>query len=207
MKYCSLIILLFIFSCQRKNESPHDTREWNIRLKTIIGNVSIMLPKEYDTSFEWIHHTDYTRGAEYKYRMQPKNFPVNMESGFLWKDLEDTVHQCTIAYRKYPEADTTYEYKPDKYFRDQLLGEAKMFRRKYYWIDTIRSLDHHLMLAFSYDEEGKKNIRSQILEAQTYHKGQWVSFEFVSRRPYNSSDSDFAIKSLEALRTINFNSL
>lgn len=205
MKYCLLIVLLFIFSCQRRNEPLNDTKEWNVKLKTIIGNVSIILPKEYDTSFEWIHHTDYERGAEYKIRMQPKNFPINMESGFFWKNIEDTVHQCTIAYFKYPDSDTTYEYKPNEYFRDELLREAKMLRRKYNWIDTIRSLDNDLLLAYNYEEEGKKNIRSQILQAHTYHKGQWVSFEFASRMPYNSSDSNFTTKSLEALKTISFN--
>lgn len=202
LRHFLLLFILFISSCKGKNEGQYDTKEWKIRLKTEIGNISITLPGEYDTSFEWIHYTDYKRGAEYKFRMQPKKFPVNMESGFIWNDFEDTVHQCTIAYFKYPDPDTTYEYKPDQYFRDRLLGEAKMFRRTYHWIDTIRSLDNHLMLAFNYDEEGKKNIRSQVLKAYIYHKGQGITFEFVSKSPYNSSDTDFAKKSLEALKTI-----
>jgi hypothetical protein len=202
MKYCSIIIFFLMASCHLKEDTRRGGKEWNLKLKTGLGIVSILLPKEYDTGFEWIHHTDYERGAEYKYRMQPKDYPVHMESGFFWNDPQDTVQQLTIAYFKYPETDTNYQYRPDQYFRDELLGEAGIYRRKYHWIDTLRTYDHQLMLAYSYDEEGKKDVRAQVLHAMIYHKGQQISFEFVAKSPDHTSDSAFSTTCLEAIRTI-----
>jgi hypothetical protein len=204
MKYCSLLLLLLIVSCQENASLKQKGREWRIPLKTNLGIVSIRLPETYDTSFEWIHYTDYTRGAEYKFRVQPKDLPVNMESGFFWKDLEDSVLQFTLAYHKYPNNDTNDTYTPDQHSLDYLEDEAHLFHWQHYRMDTIRTLAQHLMVVYSYEEAAKKGIRSQVSGAFAYCKGQRLSFEFVSRKPCNNSDSAFAAKCLEAIKTIRF---
>lgn len=205
--FCGLLLsLCFLLSCHSEN-TPRDTKQWRITTKTILGRLTIQLPNEYDTCFEWVHYTDYTRGAEYKIRMQPKTFPVNMESGFLWNDLRDTVHQLTIAYMKYPDADTSYVYTPEQNFKSQLIGEGKIFGETYNMIDTLRSADNKILLVCNYEDNrknNKPNVRVQTLNAQTFHKGQWIEFEFVSKMYYGSSDSDFIAKSLKAIKTIRF---
>jgi hypothetical protein len=87
---------------ENKITPPENSKTQVINLERGLGVVSLSLPVRYDTTFTWIHYSDCGAPCEKrKYRFQPKTLPVNMENGYFYKTLKDSVEQFTIVHNPY----------------------------------------------------------------------------------------------------------
>jgi hypothetical protein len=87
---------------ENKITRPENSKTQMINLEGGLGVVSLSLPVRYDTTFTWIHYSDCGAPCEKrKYRFQPKSLPVNMENGYFYKTLKDSVEQFTIVHNPY----------------------------------------------------------------------------------------------------------
>ena len=99
----SLATLAGCHLSENKNIVPPETSKTHVvNLKGGLGTISLALPARYDTTFTWIHYSDCGAPCEVrKYRFQPKTLPVNMENGYFYKTLQDSVEQFTIVHNPY----------------------------------------------------------------------------------------------------------
>ena len=62
-----------------------DSQFVHVKLVDSLGSVELIIPKCYDTSFEWTDYSDCGKLCDkIKYRYQPKYLPISKESGYLF---------------------------------------------------------------------------------------------------------------------------
>ena len=108
MKRILVFSFLFILACHNISEHtssgtpPEISKPHKVTLEEGLGVVSLSLPARYDTTFSWIHYSDCGQPCERrKYRFQPKSLPVYPETGYHYKQLEDSIEQFTIVHSPY----------------------------------------------------------------------------------------------------------
>ena len=105
MRKFLFFLVLLLAACnisEIKTSPPEVSKKAVIKLKDGLGVVSLLLPARYDTTFSWIHYSDCGAPCEKrKYRYQPRNLPVYMETGFHYKPLNDSIEQFTIVHNPY----------------------------------------------------------------------------------------------------------
>jgi hypothetical protein len=105
MRNILIFFVLLLAAChvsENKITPPENSKTQVINLKGGLGVVSLALPVRYDTTFTWIHYSDCGAPCEKrKYRFQPRSLPVNMENGYFYKTLKDSVEQFTIVHNPY----------------------------------------------------------------------------------------------------------
>ena len=105
MRNILIFLVLLLAACdvsENKITRPENSKTQMINLEGGLGVVSLSLPVRYDTTFTWIHYSDCGAPCEKrKYRFQPKSLPVNMENGYFYKTLKDSVEQFTIVHNPY----------------------------------------------------------------------------------------------------------
>jgi hypothetical protein len=105
MRNILIFLVLLLAACdvsENKITPPENSKTQMINLEGGLGVVSLSLPVRYDTTFTWIHYSDCGAPCEKrKYRFQPKSLPVNMENGYFYKTLKDSVEQFTIVHNPY----------------------------------------------------------------------------------------------------------
>jgi len=105
MRNILIFLVLLLAACdvsENKITRPENSKTQMINLEGGLGVVSLSLPVRYDTTFTWIHYSDCGAPCQKrKYRFQPKLLPVNMENGYFYKTLKDSVEQFTIVHNPY----------------------------------------------------------------------------------------------------------
>ena len=105
MRNILIFLVLLLAACdvsENKITRPENSKTQMINLEGGLGVVSLSLPVRYDTTFTWIHYSDCGVPCEKrKYRFQPKSLAVNMENGYFYKTLKDSVEQFTIVHNPY----------------------------------------------------------------------------------------------------------
>jgi hypothetical protein len=201
--------ILFVYSCNETNtnkiEATNNGRTWNISLADNLGNLQIILPKYFDTSFSWTQYSDCGDGcAKSDYRVQSKLLPIFKDNGFIYFPLKDSVEQFTIKHPKrfspWPFNDTSLV----RQYLGRLKSEAYENSSNKFDIDTVLTIgtQHFGVIAFTSFDTTKK-VKIQILNAMTSIKGNIVELFFEYRKSYSDTLSkDFIKNSFDALKTI-----
>jgi len=208
----SLIIIstiLFLYSCNETIPKvvPEITngKTWKISLGDSLGNLQIVLPKHFDTLFNWTQYSDCGDGcAKNDYRVQEKTLPIFKDNGFYYVPLKDSVEQFTIKHSKifspWPFNDTSLV----KQFSGRLKSEAFENNGNKFIIDTLLTIEtqHFAVIAFTSFDTTKK-ARIQFLNAITSIKGNIIELFFEYRKSYSDTlSNDFIKNSFNALKTI-----
>ena len=174
-----------------------------------LGTISLALPARYDTTFTWIHYSDCGAPCEKrKYRFQPKTLPVNMENGYFYKTLQDSVEQFTIVHNPYiPVGDSD---KTDN--RDFIISfhDHKKFdiihdpRLRLIKSDTIEKIGDRYFSIIVIDkfDSAKAEYSKKLLSTTTIKRGTIdFNFELATKRKDSLTDN-FINNAKYYLRTI-----
>ncbi|MEM5566253.1 hypothetical protein WNY78_14120 [Psychroserpens sp. AS72] len=116
----SIIVLILIFSCSRKEDNRYD-----IYLTHYKHSISINLPKSYDTLNIWDNYSDNVMDDRKCYRVQNSKLGVLMESGMFYKTDKTQFEQFTISepgvFNNFPP----FELKTWASEKKQLIEEEK----------------------------------------------------------------------------------
>src|SRR5689334_6807126 len=97
MKTITLLagITVILVSCTTKEsaseEALKDYSIGTIQLKNDLGTVKIKLPKQMDTTYQWLDSDDNACSDLYKYRFVKKGYSALAETGFLYIIQPDSV--------------------------------------------------------------------------------------------------------------------
>ena len=200
--------IFFLYSCNEAHTSnihiSTHRKTWDIPLSDSLGNLQIVLPKNFDTMFNWVQYSDCGDGcAKIAYRIQQKGLPIFKENGFIYFPLKDSVEQFTIKHAKLFSPWPFYDTLLVRQFSGKLKSEAYEANSQSFLIDTIMTIgkQHFAAVAFtSFDTS--RNTKIQILNAATSIKGNIIEFFFEYRKSYTDTlANDFIKNALEALKT------
>lgn len=209
LKTIFLLLMMVVISCNYKNTStskaPSTFREWAIPLDNSLGNISISLPANLDTFFQWTQYSDCGDPCAYAdYRVQSKSLPIFRESGFYFEVLKDSVEQFTIKHAKIATPNSTPDTLVVNHFINKLKSETIDNTSGKYLIDTLITINEKpfAVLAYTITDSANK-ITIQQLSAITAIQGNGIEFYFESRKKYMDSASvNFIQNSFAALKTI-----
>jgi hypothetical protein len=211
-----LILSLVIFAGCHLSENknivpPEASKKHIVNLTGGIGTITLSLPARYDTTFTWIHYSDCGAPCEkMKYRFQPKTLPVNMENGYFYKTLRDSVEQFTIVHNPYIPAEDSD--KTDN--RDFIISfhDHKKFdithnpRLRIIKSDTIEKIgDRYFSIIVIDKYDTASAVYSRKLLSTTTIKRGTIDFDFeLTTRQKDSLTDNFINDAKYYLRTIRF---
>ncbi len=195
---------------ENKNTVPPEVSKTQVvNLTGGPGTISLTLPARYDTMFTWIHYSDCGAPCEKrKYRFQPKTLPVNMENGYFYKTLKDSVEQFTIVHNPYISAgdsDKTdnrdfiisfHDHKKFDIVHDPALRTIKS--------DTIEKIGDRYFSIIVIDkfDSAKAEYSKKLLSTTTIKRGT-IDFNFeLNTKKNDSLTNNFINNSKYYLRTI-----
>ncbi len=200
-------VLLFL-SCKdtppKKDSTqiPVNSKTVNLQLIDSLGAVSFSIPKEYDTSFSWIHEGDCGKPCEEpKYRFQSKKLPVMMEQGWLWDEPKDSIENLTVNHSRYlafPIADSSKNLIRHNAFKRQVISNSI---NPPLIFDTLQKINDRYFSIFVMKKFD--SVTSIKALAITTVKGNWIQFQYQFLKNGNDTTSkDFAEKALNYFKTI-----
>ena len=212
-----LILSLVIFAGCHLSENksivpPEVSKTRAVILNGGLGTISLMLPARYDTTFTWIHYSDCGAPCEKrKYRFQPKTLPVNMENGYFYKTLQDSVEQFTIVHNPYIAADDSD--KTDN--RDFIISfhDHKKFdiihdpRVRTIKSDTVEKIGDRYFSIIVIDKfnSARAVVSKRLLSTTTIKRGT-IDFNFeLATKQKDSLTNNFIDNAKYYLRTIRIN--
>ena len=110
MPLTTLILLFPVLTFHAHSQDTSDipksilrnSRNVQIELEEDLGNISMRVPHIYDTFQLWHDRTDCARCGKVKYRFQPRNLPISLESGFVYLgEPTDSIDRLTIRHPEY----------------------------------------------------------------------------------------------------------
>ena len=164
-----------------------------LKLSDSLGIVTFSIPNRYDTFFQWTDWSDCGKPcATVEYRYQSKKNPIFLETGFMYKDLTDSIDQFTIAHSA------------DLYYSDGSRGRGTLARtllihkfemddfknRSEYQVkfDTVEKMDDRYFSIVIYQKYD--TLKSQYLKcasAGTTIKNNCISFCYTLLTKQNDS--------------------
>ena len=208
--FFAVILLAACHPSENKNITPPEaSKKQVVNLAGGLGTVTVSLPERYDTSFTWIHYSDCGAPCEKrKYRFQPKVLPVNLENGYFYKTLVDSVDQFTIVHNPYIAAEDSD--KTDN--RDFIISfhDHKKFdiihdpRLRMIKSDTIEKIGDRYFSIIVIDmfDSAKKVYSKKLLSTTTIKRGT-IDFNFeLATRQKDSLTNNFIDNAKYYLRTI-----
>jgi hypothetical protein len=182
-------------------------RDTSFRLIDSLGSISIHLPPSADTMLTWVRENDCGRSCEEgKYRFQPKNFPIFLESGFFWDGQpKDSVNQLTISHSRNIQRqrnDNSFVLELRGYFRKNLLSDPETMN---IISDTIQKFGDRYFAVFNIEDIDKKSgVYVRRVIAFTSISGNQLQFRYeLLTRKQDSTLNGFyqtAIKNLKSVR-------
>ncbi|WP_462219169.1 hypothetical protein [Ferruginibacter sp.] len=210
-----ILLIIFFIACNNISKvdviiTPPEKSKTNIiKLADSLGTVTISLPSRYDTNFSWTHHSDCGSPCDkIKYRFQPKSFPINKESGWMWFDLKDSIESFTISHSGYfpfhADYDSALFLHLHQHKKASLLVSPDTYK---IYSDTIEKIGGRYYSIFLIDlyDTAKYQYSKKILAA-TSVKGNGVEFNFELLTKQKDSLKDiFLENSRYFLRTVRIN--
>ena len=187
MKVQVVIVFFAFVSCQNKGKKdvqlkPLNSRDTTITLKYGLGNISLTIPNRYDTFSVWTHFSDCSSCGHEKYRFQSSKSPINLESGWIWKEQKDSIDQLTIEHSQYIRIWDSLQPTAIKYLHERMLYSAESEPLLYgdkFRFDTIQEINGRLFSIITADfyNDSTKQFSKAVWGA-THIRGNLVEFKF-----------------------------
>lgn len=213
-----VIIGVFVFaSCRTTSKEatllkPLNVRDTTIILKNGLGNISLAIPKRYDTFLVWTHFSDCSSCGYEKYRFQSSELPIYLESGWIWNDRKDSVDQFTIEHSQYIRISDSLYPTAINSLHERMLDNVKyeplMYQDKSRF-DTIQEINgkQYSIITSDYYNDSTK-LFSKAVWATTLIKGNSLEFKFSLLTKHKDSICDnFVRDSKQLLYQIKSNNL
>ena len=212
MRNILIFSFLFISACNylsKEKTPPEKSKTEKINLTDGLGSVSVLLPVRYDTTFTWIHYSDCGQPCEKrKYRFQPKDLPVNPETGYFYKIPNDSIEQFTIVHNPYipvNDSDNTDDHDFIYSFHDHKKYEVTHNPTlRIIAADTIEKIGDRYFSIIVIDkyDSAKKQYSKKLLSTTTIRRGTIdFNFELLTKRN-DSLTKKFIDNAKYYLRTI-----
>jgi len=218
MRYSVIAFSMMIFFVACNNHSPKNIIDTNIlpvnsklislKLSDSLGIVTFSIPNRYDTFFNWTNWSDCGKPcATVEYRYQLKSNPIFLETGFMHKELTDSVDQFTIEHpADLHYSDGTFSRGSfarilDRQKRD--IDALKTFKYKITF-DTIEKKDNRyfsIIMCERYDSV--QSVYTKSASVTTTIKNNGVSFSYTLLTKDNDSiNKTFIENSKKLIQTI-----
>lgn len=186
---------------------PENSKIVITKLADSLGNMTMSLPKRYDTSFTWTHYSDCGKPCEkIKYRSQPKTLPITKESGWLWfGEPKDSIERFTIVHSGYfpfyDNDDTSYIFKVHKHQKADIIQSPETYKIK---SDTVEKIGDRYFSIITIDLYDTANGQfSKKVLAATSIRGNGIVFNFeLLTKQKDSMTQKFIDNSMYFLKTI-----
>ncbi|HNP53051.1 MAG TPA: hypothetical protein PKK69_00470 [Ferruginibacter sp.] len=198
---------LILFSCKQKIPRSKEFQEFsdtiNLQLIDSLGNISMAIPKNFDTSYRWIHMSDCGKPCDKeKYRFQPKSYPVIRENGMIWNKPTDSVMRITVSHTldfPFQDLDTNAIISYNHPFIKKQLSLDPNYPPIIF--DTILSVHRRIFSVF-YMKQSDSIVKQNILAVTTI-KGNHlrIEYELFTKRG-DSTIPSFFNKTLKLINTI-----
>lgn len=199
-------LALFFFSCETASEKQGS---YQLNLSNQLGELSFILPPEFDTIYIWDNIKDCDCCDLRMYRFANSNYSLRTETGMFNTQIPDSLFQLTIYHRIINNCDNTWvitQVSVDSMARlrdieheDAFFGEEPIS-----WIrKEMLNIDNHSFLLLGY--KSKRAFASlgtmTILEAMTVVDDEILTFVGECS---GSNCGDFADKMISVLKSIKF---
>ena len=207
-----VIACIFFASCKETSGKgagllvPPKSKIVQVELIDTLGTVILAVPDRYDTSFEWIDHSDCGKACDQqKYRYQPSGLRITKESGFVWLgEPKDSVDRLTISHSGYfpfHNGDTAKDFAGHEHLKSQLTSDPS---NPPIIFDTIEKINDRYYSIFAMRRSD--TIRSEKVLAVTTIKGNLIRFQYdLLTKKVDSVETNFIKNSLDLIRTIQIN--
>lgn len=217
MKVPVIITFFTLVSCRYvdKNDvqfKPLNSRDTTITLKDSLGNISLTIPNRYDKFSVWTHFSDCSSCGREKYRFQSSKSPINLESGWIWNEQNDSIDQLTIEHSQYIRIRDSSEPTAIKFLHERMLYSAKseplMYGDKFRF-DTIQEINGRLFSIITADfYNDSTKLFSKVVWGATHIRGNLVEFKFnLLTKKRDSISDNFVNNSKQLLYQIKTNCL
>jgi hypothetical protein len=181
------------------DKSPNGYINHTVELKNNIGQLTIALHQQIDTTYSWTNFSD--NGCDHLeiYRLANKDYSLLKENGFIYTVQPDSLYQLTISQNKElgcPDAD----FKIDEDFLNYMADkERSMDPRMTFEKQELRTINNRKYAILLYESILLKHQKNKVLKAYTKVDGELVLLEFVC---YSSNCNDFVDSMEKSLKTI-----
>ena len=192
------MICITISACNIKNSDeqiPSNYIEHRINLKNDLGELTIKLPSEFDTTYSWTNYSDYYCGDREMFRIANKNYTLLQENGAFYNVIPDSLYQMTIEQLRHIECgdsiiidNTTLESMTEKYIAIYS-SSTKIFVKE---LRRIHERDY-LIIGSNLRKETRLNIMTAI-------NGHYILIDFIYQG--KQCGQEFVDKINKSLNTI-----
>ena len=198
-----LIAFLGVFLLTDCVQVPKDYVEHKVNLKNNLGELTIILPLEFDTVYSWTKYEDNPCAFFEMVRFANKKYSLLQESGFIYGVIPDSLYQLTIMQLTYHlDCDATPDFN-DEILEDYVENIKAINPAKEYdfFIKEIRKINDKkfMIVGFNWQEE-EGTCGTEIL-LSTEVKGYSVWLKFVCQA---KNCTDFINKIERSFNSIKF---
>jgi hypothetical protein len=195
-KYFLCIYIIGLSACHYNNTSVPkvpliNARDTVINFNDSIGSLAVSVPDRYDTFFKWTQYSDCSLCGTVRYRFQRKSLPIFKESGWYWKDREDSVDQLTLIHLQYLIHSDSMSNERMKYEHAKLVYEAKIDPVVFHgqrFTDTLMLINKKPFSFISSEKfDSASEIYSKAYWSATLVKGNLTQFQFTLITKTNDS--------------------
>lgn len=152
-----------------------------IDLKNDLGQLSISLPIDFDTSYSWMRYSDYRCGAQQLVRFANTNYSMLRETGYLNLEIPDSLYELTVSQPEHPEC-ADPEYVIDQSYIDNHTSARLMENTKAnFEINELRTINGRVFAVFA-EVSTSRDMTNAYLQARTIIQGQVISLTFTCLR-------------------------
>ncbi|MGV9012880.1 MAG: hypothetical protein ACOH13_09835 [Flavobacteriales bacterium] len=192
----SILLAPVVISCG--SQIPDDYALNTIDLNNNLGQLSISLPIELDTSYSWTGYTDYRCGARQLIRFVDTDYSMLQETGFLSADVPDSLYQMTISQPKHKDCADFSDVLDKSYIDNYTAARLKENITVKFAIAEIQSINNRYFAVFA-EQSRMKDKDNATLQATTIIDGSTISVTFSCHR----RDCEAFLKRMEkSLKTL-----
>lgn len=196
-----LAFLILTFSCHQKVER-HKVQQgfklFSFELVDSLGIVDMQIPTYCDTFLNWLDHSDCTCCEYYKYRFQPKTYPINLESGFIYidPDLKDSINTITFKHSaclyNHFKIDTLSYLKFDSFHQQRKMQDFQYLKDAGLIFDSVFIINSQYYSVFFFDRYDSINKRFiKELKAKTNFNNSWIEINYKLVTKKNDSINNY----------------
>lgn len=202
------ILVVLIIACKERGtvKAPPPSRDTSFHLIDSLGSIAIQFPPSADTFLTWIRENDCGRSCEEgKYRFQPRNLPIFLESGFFWDGQpKDSVNQLTISHSRniqYQHNNDSFALELTGHFRENLLADPETMNIV---SDTVQKIGDRYFAIFNIQDVDKKSgVYIRRVVAFTSISGNQLQFRYeLITKKQDPTLNEFYQKSLKNLESV-----